>query len=45
MGEYVAFGARAIEEDQTPKYLNSSDSLIYNKGKLLYGLYTAKKGK
>ena len=42
MGEYVAFGARAIEEDQTPKYLNSSDSLIYNKGKLLYGLYTAK---
>ena len=42
MGDYVAFGARAIEEDQTPKYLNSSDSLIYNKGKLLYGLYTAK---
>lgn len=41
-GEYVAFGARAIEKDQTPKYLNSSDSLIYNKSKLLYGLYTAK---
>lgn len=41
-GEYVAFGARAIEPEQTPKYLNSSDSLIYNKSKLLYGLYTAK---
>ncbi len=41
-GEFVAFGARAIEKDQTPKYLNSSDSLIYNKSKLLYGLYTAK---
>lgn len=41
-GEYVAFGARAIEPDQQPKYLNSSDSLIYNKSKLLYGLYTAK---
>ena len=41
-GEYVAFGARAIEKDQTPKYLNSSDSLIYNKSKLLYGLYSAK---
>ncbi len=41
-GDYVAFGARAIEKDQTPKYLNSSDSLIYNKSKLLYGLYTAK---
>ena len=41
-GEYVAFGARAIEKDQQPKYLNSSDSLIYNKSKLLYGLYYAK---
>lgn len=41
-GEFVAFGARAIEKDQQPKYLNSSDSLIYNKSKLLYGLYTAK---
>ena len=41
-GEFVAFGARALESGQTPKYLNSSDSLIYNKSKLLYGLYTAK---
>ena len=41
-GDFVAFGARAIEEGQTPKYINSSDSLIYNKSKLLYGLYTAK---
>ncbi len=42
MGEFVAFGARALEADQNPKYINSSDSLIYNKSKLLYGLYTAK---
>ena len=41
-GDYVAFGARALYKDQSPKYLNSSDSLIYNKSKLLYGLYTAK---
>ncbi len=41
-GGYVAFGARAVDEGQNPKYLNSSDSLIYNKSKLLYGLYTAK---
>ena len=41
-GDYVAFGARALYKDQNPKYLNSSDSLIYNKSKLLYGLYTAK---
>lgn len=41
-GDTVAFGARAIDEGQNPKYLNSSDSLIYNKSKLLYGLYYAK---
>ena len=41
-GDIVAFGARAVEKDQMPKYLNSADSLIYNKSKLLYGLYTAK---
>lgn len=41
-GEYIAFGARAVDEGQNPKYLNSSDSLIYNKSKILFGLYTAK---
>ncbi|MDD3435912.1 MAG: DNA primase [Candidatus Gastranaerophilales bacterium] len=41
-GDIVAFGARAVEEGQNPKYLNSSDSLIYNKSKILYGLYFAK---
>lgn len=41
-GDIVAFGARAVEEGQNPKYLNSSDSLIYNKSRLLYGLYFAK---
>jgi len=41
-GSVVAFGARAVEAGQNPKYLNSSDSLIYNKSKLLYGLYYAK---
>ena len=41
-GDFVAFGARTLEKDHNPKYLNSSDSLIYNKSRLLYGLYTAK---
>ncbi len=40
-GEYVAFGARAVDEGQNPKYLNSSDSLIYNKSKILFGLNSA----
>ena len=41
-GDYVAFGARTMEKDGQPKYLNSSDSMIYNKSKVLYGLYTAR---
>lgn len=41
-GDYIAFGARALEKEQNPKYLNSADSIIYNKSKILYGLYTAK---
>jgi len=36
-GKVVAFGGRtAIEDD--PKYLNSPDTPVYHKGKLLYGL-------
>ena len=41
-GECVAIGARAVDKDQTPKYLNSADSLIYNKSKILFGLDKAK---
>ena len=41
-GDFVAFGARAVENGQNPKYLNSPDSPIYNKSRLLFGLYTAK---
>ena len=41
-GEYIAFGARAVDKDQNPKYLNSSDSMIYNKSKTLFGLNSAK---
>lgn len=38
-GNIVAFGGRAIHPDQSPKYLNSPESQIYQKGKVLYGLY------
>ena len=42
-GEFVAFGGRTLEKDaQTAKYINSSDSLIYNKSKILFGLNSAK---
>lgn len=41
-GNIVAFGARAVEKGQSPKYLNSPDTKIYNKSNILYGLYQAK---
>ncbi len=36
-GKVVAFGGRSLF-DAEPKYLNSPDTKIYSKGKLLYGL-------
>ncbi len=35
----IAFGGRSLEDGLKPKYLNSSDSLLFHKGKVLYGLY------
>ena len=35
----IGFGGRIIENNEnTPKYLNSPDSLVFNKGKELFGL-------
>ncbi len=38
----IAFGARAILEGQMPKYINSPESIIYNKSAVLFGLNYAK---
>ena len=40
-GETVAFGARAVKSGEAAKYLNSAESLIYNKSKILFGMDTA----
>jgi len=40
-GKVVAFGGRTVI-NADPKYLNSPDTLIYSKGKLLYGLNFSK---
>ena len=42
-GSVVAFGGRAMEPDQQPKYLNSPETSIYTKGRTLYGLNLTKK--
>jgi DNA primase len=41
-GSVVAFGGRAVEADQQPKYLNSPETAIYSKGRMLYGLHLSK---
>ncbi|WP_457642526.1 DNA primase [Persephonella sp.] len=41
-GRIVAFGGRSIKEDQQPKYINSPETKIYSKSKVLYGFYEAK---
>jgi DNA primase len=42
-GQVVGFGGRTLESDpQTPKYLNSQESKLFEKSKLLYGLHAAK---
>jgi DNA primase len=38
----VGFGGRALGEGQ-PKYINSSESSIYHKGEVLYGLQAARR--
>jgi DNA primase len=41
-GSIVAFGGRALEPDQVPKYLNSRETPIYTKSRTLYGLNLTK---
>jgi len=41
-GECVGFGARALNKDVEPKYLNTQESKIFKKSEILYGLYQAK---
>ncbi|MBW2086011.1 MAG: DNA primase, partial [Deltaproteobacteria bacterium] len=44
-GQTVAFGGRLLEEAaEQPKYLNSPETPIYQKGRLLYGMNQARPG-
>jgi DNA primase len=41
-GSIIAFGGRAMDADQQPKYLNSPETPIYVKSRTLYGLHLSK---
>ncbi len=43
-GNIIGFGGRVMD-DSTPKYLNSPETIIFNKRKNLFGLNLAKKSK
>jgi len=40
-GQYLGFGGRILD-DQQPKYLNSPETLVFTKGKTLFGLFQNK---
>jgi len=41
-GQVIGFTSRATKEKQLAKYMNSTDSFIFNKKNILYGLHLAK---
>ena len=41
-GRVLGFGGRSFNAKAKAKYINSPESLIYHKGKVLYGLYQSK---
>ena len=43
-GQVIAFGARALDDDQQPKYLNSAETKTFQKKHVLYGMALARVG-
>jgi len=42
MGRIIGFGGRALAAEDEPKYLNSPETAIYKKSRVLYNLHRAK---
>jgi len=42
-GKMAGFGARILRPDDVPKFLNSPQTPLFDKGRLLYGLHLARK--
>jgi len=43
-GKVIAFGGRAMQDGDEPKYLNSAGTAIYHKSSVLYSLHRARDG-
>ena len=44
-GRVIGFGARVLNNEEKPKYINTGDTLLYNKRNNVYGLNLQKSGK
>lgn len=44
-GRVVGFGGRALNDDIKPKYINSPESVIFQKSHILYGLFEGRKAR
>lgn len=44
-GRVIGFGARAIDPEDQPKYLNSPETPVFHKGRELYGLFEMRRSK
>lgn len=42
-GKMAGFGARVLRPEDLPKFLNSPQTAVFDKGRLLYGLHLARK--
>ena len=42
-GRVIAFGGRSMSDDQPPKYLNSPETALFQKGRVLYAFDRARK--
>ncbi len=43
-GQVIGFGGRVIDPEDTPKYYNSPETPLFQKGHELYGLFLARRG-
>lgn len=41
-GQHLGFGGRILDDKQQPKYLNSPETLVFTKGRTLFGLFQNK---
>jgi len=42
-GRVIGFGGRVLDDESKPKYLNSPESLVFQKSREIYGLHEARK--